>query len=160
MSALTKMRGLGIDFILLRSRGVLFALKQQRGFTLLELLVVILIIALLTGIVGPRFMGQISHSEVVTAQAQLDSLAKAIDAYRIDVGHYPTMDQGLNALVQQPSTDLKWRGPYVQGDIPLDPWGMPYRYQTPGSNGRDYLLMSYGHDKMLGGSGDDADLTR
>lgn len=135
-------------------------LYLQRGFTLLELLVVIMIIGLLTGIVAPRLMGQIARSEVTTAQAQLDAFSKAINAYRIDVGHYPTMDQGLNALVVQPAGDQKWRGPYVEADIPLDPWGTPYQYQTPGPKGKDYLLQSYGQDKMPGGSGDDADLKR
>ena len=128
------------------------------GFTLLELLVVILIIGLLTGIVAPRFMSQISRSEVTTARAQLDSFRKALEAYRIDNGRYPSTSEGLDALVTAPSGDGRWHGPYLQGAIPLDPWGSPYRYQSPGPNGRDFQVMSLGHDRASGGSGDDADI--
>jgi len=132
----------------------------NRGFTLLELLVVILIIGLLTGIVAPRFLGQVSRSEVTTARAQLDAFGKALDAYRIDNGVYPTTQQGLASLVHAPTGMATWRGPYLQGDVPLDPWQMPYQYQAPGPSGKDYLLQSLGRDKVPGGSGDDADLTR
>ena len=133
---------------------------RDRGFTLLELLVVILIIGLLTGIVAPRFMGQVSRSEVTAARAQLDAFAKALDAYRIDNGQYPSTQQGLASLVQTPSGLPTWRGPYLQSDVPPDPWHMPYQYQSPGPNGKDYLLQSYGRDKLPGGAGDDADLNR
>ena len=138
------------------------AVRRRRtlGFTLLELLVVILIIGLLTGIVAPRFMGQVSRSESTTARAQMDSFSKALDAFRMDTGHYPTSQQGLGALVQQPQGEARWRGPYMQGEIPLDPWEMPYQYQSPGPTGRDYLITSYGQDKAPGGSGDDADIVR
>ena len=134
--------------------------ERGRGFTLLELLVVILIIGLLTGIVAPRFLGQVARSEVTTARAQLDAFGKALDAYRIDNGQYPTTQQGLAALAQAPSGVTTWRGPYLQSDVPLDPWHMPYQYQAPGPNGKDYLLMSFGRDKAAGGSGDDADIVR
>jgi general secretion pathway protein G len=134
--------------------------RRELGFTLLELLVVVLIIGMLTGIVAPRFMGQISRSETTVARAQLDALAKAIESFRIDVGYYPTTQQGLSVLVQRPEGDTRWRGPYLQEDIPLDPWGMPYQYQVPGQNGKDYQLLSYGADKVPGGTGDDADITR
>jgi len=130
------------------------------GFTLLELLVVILIIGLLTGIVAPRFLGQVSRSEVTTARAQLDAFGKALDAYRIDNGQYPNTQQGLAALVQAPAGLPTWRGPYLQGEVPPDPWRAQYQYQSPGPNGKDYLLQSYGRDKVPGGSGDDADLVR
>lgn len=133
---------------------------SPRGFTLLELLVVILIIGLLTGIVAPRFMGQISRSEATTARAQLDALDKALQAYRIDTGRYPGAGQGLRALVTQPGDEPRWRGPYLQGDLPADPWGTAYVYRTPGPSGRDYELMSYGRDRAPGGSGDDADISR
>jgi len=133
--------------------------RAARGFTLLELLVVVLIIGLLTGIVGPRLMGQIGRSEVTAAKAQIDSLDKAVQAYRLDMGQYPSNDQGLRALMTAPGADTRWRGPYMKGAIPNDPWGMPYQYRAPGSNGRDYDIMSMGHDKTTGGTGDDADLS-
>lgn len=132
----------------------------KAGFTLLELLVVILIIGLLTGIVGPRFLGQIGRSETTTAQAQLDAIDKALQAYRVDVGHFPTTNQGLKALVTAPLEEPRWRGPYMQRDIPADPWGKAYVYRTPGGNGRDYELMSYGADGVPGGTGNDADIVR
>lgn len=135
-------------------------LANSRGFTLLELLVVILIIGLLTGIVAPRFMGQVSRSEVTTARAQLDALDKALQSYRIDTGRFPTTTQGLKALVAQPAEESRWRGPYLQGDVPVDPWGNAYQYRSPGSHGRDFEVMSLGKDRTPGGSGDDADIVR
>jgi general secretion pathway protein G len=135
-------------------------LAKSRGFTLLELLVVILIIGLLTGIVAPRFMGQVSRSEVTTARAQLDALDKALQSYRIDTGRFPTTAQGLKALVAQPGDESRWRGPYLQGDVPADPWGNAYQYRSPGSNGRDFEVMSLGKDRAPGGTGDDADIVR
>lgn len=133
--------------------------RATRGFTLLELLVVVLIIGLLTGIVGPRLMGQIGRSEVTAARAQIDAFDKAVQAYRLDMGQFPTTDQGLRVLLTAPGSDTRWRGPYLKGAIPNDPWGMPYQYRAPGSNGRDYDIVSYGRDKSAGGSGDDADLS-
>jgi general secretion pathway protein G len=131
----------------------------SRGFTLLELLVVILIIGLLTGIVGPRFLSQISRSEVTTAKAQLDSIDKALQAYRIDMGRYPDASEGLAALVRSDAADPRWRGPYLKGEVPNDPWGMPYQYRQPASQpGKDYDLMSFGRDRAPGGTGDDADI--
>ena len=132
----------------------------SRGFTLLELLVVVLIIGLLTAIVAPRFLGQVSKSEVTAARAQLDAIDKALQSYRLDVGRFPATAQGLRALVNQPGDEPRWRGPYMQGDIPVDPWGSPYQYRTPGANGRDYELLSWGRDRAPGGSGDDSDITR
>jgi general secretion pathway protein G len=131
----------------------------QRGFTLLELLVVILIIGLLTGIVAPRFMSQISRSEVTTARAQLDAFRKAVEAFRIDNGRYPTTAEGLDVLVVAPADAPRWHGPYLQNAIPLDPWGTRYEYRAPGSNGHDYDLTSLGRDRAPGGAGDDADIT-
>ncbi len=131
-----------------------------RGFTLMELLVVILIIGLLTGIVGPRLLGQISRSEVTTAKAQMDAFDKALQAYRLDAGHFPTTTQGLTALITQPADEQRWHGPYLQGTIPLDPWGTPYQYRSPGANGKDFDLVSLGHDRAPGGTGEDADIVR
>lgn len=134
------------------------SLRGSDGFTLLELLVVILIIGLLTGIVAPRFMGQISRSEVTTARAQMDAFRKALDAFRIDNGRFPTTSEGLEALVTAPAGVARWNGPYLQSAIPVDPWGTPYQYQSPGPNGRDYQVQSLGRDRAPGGTGDDADL--
>ena len=130
-----------------------------RGFTLLELLVVILIIGLLTGIVAPRFLSQIGRSEVTTAKAQMDAFDKALEAFRIDMGRYPTTSEGLSALVTAPGNDARWRGPYLKGDIPKDPWGTPYGYAYPSTRGKDFDITSLGRDRAPGGTGDDADLT-
>jgi len=136
-----------------------FAAARMRGFTLLELLVVVLIIGLLSSIVGPRLMGQITRSEVTTAKAQIDALDKAVQAYRLDMGGFPSTEQGLAALVQAPPSQPRWRGPYLKGAVPLDPWGTAYRYRVPGTAGRDFDIVSLGHDRSQGGSGDDADLS-
>jgi general secretion pathway protein G len=133
---------------------------NSRGFTLLELLVVILIIGLLTGVVAPRFLGQVSRSEIATARAQLDAFDKALQAFRIDTGHFPDTSQGLRALVAQPAGEGRWRGPYLQSEIPPDPWGHAYQYRSPGNGGRDYDLLSYGTDRAPGGTGDAADIQR
>lgn len=130
------------------------------GFTLLELLVVILIIGLLTAIVAPRFLGQVSRSEVTAAKAQLDALDKALQAYRMDTGHFPSTAQGLKALLIQPPDEQRWRGPYMQAEVPPDPWGTPYQYRAPGPNGREFELSSLGKDRLPGGTGDDADLVK
>jgi len=132
--------------------------RTARGFTLLELLVVILIIGLLTGIVGPRFLGQITRSEVTAAKAQVDAFEKALQAYRIDMGRFPTQGEGLRALVEAPGNEPRWRGPYLKGSVPLDPWGTAYQYRYPSSRGKDYDIVSLGHDRAAGGSGDDADI--
>jgi len=133
--------------------------RRPAGFTLLEMLVVILIIGLLTGIVAPRFLSQIGRSEVTTARAQIDSFDKALQAFRIDVGRFPTTAEGLQVLVTAPPNEPRWRGPYLKDGIPLDPWGMPYQYTLPGANGKDFELLSYGRDRAPGGTGDDADIT-
>lgn len=132
--------------------------RANFGFTLLELLVVILIIGLLVGIVGPRLLGQVSKSEVTAARAQLDALDKAIQAYRMDTGHFPSPSLGLKVLVTAPSDEPRWRGPYMRGALPPDPWGSPYQYRLPGTDGRDYDLYSFGRDRASGGAGDDADV--
>lgn len=132
---------------------------RAAGFTLLELLVVILIIGLLTGIVAPRFMNQIARSETTAARAQLDAFDKALQAFRIDMGRYPTEAEGLQALTQPPAGDGRWRGPYLKDRVPLDPWGMPYLYRPGAAGGRDFELGSLGRDKAPGGSGDDADIS-
>jgi general secretion pathway protein G len=134
--------------------------RTQRGFTLLELLVVILIIGLLTGIVAPRLVGQISKSEATAARAQIDAIDKALQAYRIDTGRYPNASQGLAALTIAPSDEPRWRGPYLRGNVPPDPWGNAYQYRSPGIGGKDFDLLSLGRDRIPGGSGDDADIVQ
>ncbi|MBA4217024.1 MAG: type II secretion system protein GspG [Methylibium sp.] len=128
-----------------------------RGFTLLELLVVMVIIGLLAGYVGPKFFGQIGKSEVKAARAQIDALQKALDQYRLDVGHYPSTEQGLAALLAKPADEPKWAGPYLSKALPKDPWGHDYQYRSPGEHG-DYDLLSFGKDGRPGGEGEDADL--
>ena len=130
----------------------------EQGFTLLELLVVMVIIGLLAGYVGPRFFGQIGKSEVKVARAQLDALQKALDQYRIDTGRYPATEQGLRALREKPVDEARWAGPYLSKAVPKDPWGHDYLYKAPGEHG-DYDLLSLGHDGRPGGEGEDADLT-
>ena len=129
-----------------------------RGFTLLELLVVMVIIGLLAGYVGPKYFSQIGKSEVKITRAQIDALEKALDQYRLDTGHYPGMEQGLNALVAAPGDEPKWQGPYLKKAVPPDPWGRPYVYRIPGEHG-EFDLFSYGRDGQPGGRGEDADLT-
>lgn len=134
--------------------------QHEQGFTLLELLVVVLIIGLLTTVVAPRLWGQVSRSEITTARAQMDAVEKALQGFRVDAGHFPTTAQGLKALLVQPPDEPRWHGPYMQSEVPLDPWGSPYQYRAPGANGRDYELLSLGRDRAPGGTGEDADITR
>ncbi len=131
--------------------------KRSSGFTLLELLVVMVIIGMLVGYVAPKFFSQIGKSEVKTARAQIDGLEKSLDQYRLDVGHYPASEQGLAALNERPSGEAKWAGPYLKKKLPKDPWGHDYMYKYPGDHG-DYDLFSYGKDGQLGGTGEDEDI--
>ena len=132
--------------------------ERMFAFTLLELLVVVAIIGLLAGYVGPKYFGQLGKAEVKAARAQIDSLEKALDQYRLDVGRYPTTEQGLNSLVVLPGGVTKWAGPYLKKDVPPDPWSRPYGYKSPGEHG-EFDLFSYGRDGTPGGTGEDADIT-
>ena len=132
--------------------------RPTAGFTLLELLVVMVIIGLLVAVVGPRYFAQVGKSQVKAARAQIEEIGKAIDQYRIDVGHPPTTEQGLAALNAQPPGEQNWAGPYLQKNVPLDPWGSPYVYAAPGTHNNDFDLMSYGKDGSQGGTGEAADL--
>ncbi|QID16195.1 type II secretion system major pseudopilin GspG [Nitrogeniibacter mangrovi] len=130
---------------------------RQSGFTLLELLVVMVIIGLLAGYVGPRFFAQIGKSQVKTARAQIDGLEKALDQFRLDVGRYPLTEEGLAALDAAPAGVSKWQGPYLRKAVPLDPWDKPYQYRSPGEHG-DFDLYSFGKDGQPGGEGEAADI--
>ncbi len=131
--------------------------RRSAGFTLLELLVVMVIIGLLAGFVGPRFFAQIGRSEVQVARAQIDALGKALDQYRLDMGRYPNTDEGLAALNEKPGDSTRWQGPYLRRGVPLDPWGHAYVYRAPGEHG-EYDLLSLGKDGKPGGSGENADI--
>ena len=131
--------------------------QRQRGFTLLELLVVMVIIGLLAGYVGPKYFAQIGKSETKTAKAQIDSLSNALDQFRIDTGHYPMTENGLRVLNFAPSNEPKWQGPYLQKRIPDDPWGRPYLYKMPGEHG-DFDLWTLGSDGASGGTNEAIDV--
>jgi general secretion pathway protein G len=133
--------------------------RPAHGFTLLELLVVMVIIGLLASYVAPRFFDQIGKSEVKAARAQLDAFDKALAAYRLDTGHFPSGDQGLKALVERPASEPKWSGPYLAKALPPDPWGRAYVYRAPGEQGRDYDMLSLGKDGQRGGTGENADIS-
>jgi len=131
---------------------------RERGFTLLELLVVLVIIGLLAGYVAPRYFSQVGKSEVKVAQAQMDAFDKALIQYRLDIGRFPTTEEGLDALVKKPANEPKWNGPYLSKAVPNDPWSRPYLYKNPGEKG-DFDLITLGKDGKPGGTGEDADLT-
>lgn len=128
------------------------------GFTLIELLVVLAIISLLAGLVGPQVMKHLGESKTKTARVQLEELAAALDMYRLDVGRYPSGEDGLTALIARPSTARAWNGPYLRKQkVPMDPWGNAYLYKSPGQHGK-FDLYSLGADNAEGGSGEDQDV--
>ena len=131
---------------------------KHSGFTLLELLVVLVILGMLVSYVGPKYFKQIGKSETQVAHAQIEAFDKALDQYRVDAGHYPTTDQGLAALFVQPAGEAKWHGPYLKKAVPVDTWGKAYIYTSPGANGRDFDIVSYGKDGQPGGTDDNADI--
>lgn len=132
--------------------------KNEAGFTLLELLVVVLIIGLLASYVGPKYFSQISKSEVTATKAQIDAYVKAVDNFRLDMGRFPTTEEGLAALTVRPADGDRWNGPYLAKDVVPDPWGHPYLYRAPGTKS-EFEILSYGRDGQPGGSGPDADLS-
>jgi general secretion pathway protein G len=132
---------------------------RHHGFTLLELLVVLVVLGLLVSIVGPRYFAQLGKSEGKAAQAQIASIAKALDLYRIDVGRYPTTEQGLAALTAAPPNEPRWHGPYLQKPAPPDPWARPYVYKSPGEQGAEFDLLSLGKDGTAGGTDENADIS-
>jgi general secretion pathway protein G len=136
--------------------------RRRSGFTLLELVVVIIVLGLLAGIVAPQIIGRLSEAKSTTARTQIELLSVALDGYRLDNGSYPTTDQGLAALRERPTrppVPANWRGPYLRKDVPLDPWGRPYLYRAPGQrNPSAFDLESLGRDGKAGGDGEDADV--
>lgn len=134
--------------------------RDQRGFTLVELLVVITIIALIMGIVGPRVLNYLTESKAKAAKIQIESFASALDLFFLDTGRYPSGSEGLAALVRRPGNIAAWNGPYLKGGVvPADPWGNPYVYRAPGQEGRTYDILSYGSDGTEGGTGSGQDIT-
>ncbi|PYO64434.1 MAG: type II secretion system protein GspG [Gemmatimonadetes bacterium] len=133
-----------------------------RGFTLIEILVVIIVLGLLAALVGPRILGRVSEAKSATARTQIELLGLALDNYRLDNGMYPTSEQGLGALQEKPTREpipLNWRGPYLRKALPLDPWGRPYLYMSPGEhNPSGYDLSTLGRDGQPGGEDEDADI--
>ncbi|RYF08658.1 MAG: type II secretion system protein GspG [Comamonadaceae bacterium] len=131
--------------------------RSSRGFTLIELLVVLAILTLLAGLVGPRVLNQLGGAKAKTAGVQIADLDKSLELFKLDVGRYPTTEEGLEALVKRPGSVNGWTGPYLKGGVPSDPWGHPYRYASPGPNGGIEIL-SLGSDGAPGGEGEAADI--
>ena len=131
--------------------------KGQRGFSLIELLIVMIILGLLASLVGPRLFRHVDDARVGTARSQIELLSTALDSYRLDVGRYPSTEQGLRVLRVEPSGTRNWNGPYLSRNIPKDPWGNEYRYRYPGEYG-EFDLWSYGADGRPGGTGDNAEI--
>ncbi len=134
-----------------------FLLSNAGGFTLVELLVVMVIIGLLATLVAPGLFKQFGKGQHEAAKAQVASIEQGLDKFRLDTGRYPTTQEGLNSLVTNPGIE-KWDGPYIKSSLLLDPWKKPYQYQCPGQNG-EYDLFSYGRDGQAGGEGQDQDIT-
>jgi len=133
-----------------------FLVSDRRGFTLIELLVVLVIIGLLAALVGPKVFTGVGKGKQGSAKAQIELLGQALDQFRLDVGRYPTTQEGLAALITNPGVD-NWEGPYLKKALPNDPWGRPYNYQCPGTHA-EFDLFSYGRDGSPGGEGEDKDI--
>ena len=132
-------------------------LTAQGGFTLMELLVVLAILGLLMSLVGPQVLNQLGGAKTKTTVIQIKDLEQSLEMYKLDVGRFPTTDQGLNALMQKPSGVVGWNGPYLKSAVPLDPWRQAYNYKYPGDNA-EMEIYSYGQDGAEGGDGEDADV--
>jgi len=131
--------------------------RRNQGFTLIELLIVMVIIGLLAALVGPKLFGKVSIAKLKASKAQIELFGTALDALRLDVGRYPTTEEGMKALREKPSDMNAWKGPYLPKEIPMDPWGRAYVYKAPGEHG-DYDLISYGLDGVEGGEGENQDI--
>ena len=136
-----------------QNRGV-----NQRGFTLMELLVVLAILGLLMGLVGPQVLNQLGGAKTKTAALQIADLEQTLEMYKLDVGRFPNTEQGLDALVNKPAGVVGWNGPYLKSDVPLDPWNGDYVYTYPGEHG-DFDIVTYGQDGAPGGDGENADVS-
>lgn len=139
------------------SKNIAVHFQKDGGFTLLELLVVIVIIGLLSGLVVPRYFDTVGKSKAKIARAQMTSLEQALDQYRLDVGRYPAPEQGLTALIAQPTGESRWQGPYLKKDVPKDPWDNPYVYKLS-ANQQEVEIVSLGSDGQPGGSGEARDI--
>lgn len=131
--------------------------SKEQGFTLIEIMIVVIIIGLLAGLVGPRLFGKLTQAKQKAAKAQIELFGTALDAFRLDVGRYPSTEEGLKALREKPSGMETWKGPYLPKEIPLDSWGKPYAYKSPGEHG-EYDILSYGLDGVEGGEGENQDV--
>lgn len=133
------------------------ALRDEKAFTLIELIVVVLIIGLLAALVAPKFFGKVEESRMKAAQAQIELFGAALDQFRLDVGRYPTTMEGLSALREDVSGTGQWRGPYIKKELPKDPWGKEFVYTSPGEHD-EYDIVSLGSDNARGGDGDARDI--
>lgn len=133
--------------------------RQERGVTLLEMIVVLIIIAIIAGLVGVRLVSQVDRSKTIAAKAQVEMLNSAIESLRIDIGRLPTQEEGLSFLISPPAKATNWFGPYIDGDLPTDPWGRPYVY-APAPDAKSFYLYSFGEDGTPGGSGAAQDVGR
>ena len=134
---------------------------NRAGFTLLELLVVLVVLGLLAGLIGPQLFGRVGEAKTTTARTQIELFGGALDGYRLDVGAYPPTAQGLDVLTTRPlrpPVPSNWRGPYLRKAVPMDPWGRPYVYASPTVGAEGYTLRSLGRDGQEGGAGEDADV--
>jgi len=130
---------------------------NHRGFTLMELLVVLAILGLLMSLVGPRVLNQLGGAKTKTAAIQIKDLEQSLEMYKLDVGRFPSTAEGLVALVEKPAGSVGWNGPYLKSDVPLDPWKREYQYKYPGENA-EVDIFSYGQNGAPGGEGEDADV--
>jgi general secretion pathway protein G len=144
------------------AKSIIMPKLGERGLTLIEVVVVIIVLGLLAGLVGPQIIGRVSEAKSSTARTQVELFSVALDNYRLDNSRYPTTEQGLQALRERPMRDpapRNWRGPYLRKEIPLDPWGQPYIYKSPGDeNPSSYDLFTLGRDGQPGGEDEDADI--
>ena len=132
--------------------------SRQRGFTLIELMVVVIIIGLLAAFVAPKIFHRVGESRIVAAKNQMAALEDALDMFYVDTGHYPSTEEGMAVLNTKPENINHWKGPYLKKKVPKDPWGNDYVYKSPGGDGRDYDIICYGADGQEGGEGDNADI--